>query len=126
MATVNKTNKRLGVEGSATSRQVWTPLTTTDADGEPLQSPGYADKTVQVTGTPGAGLQLEIEGSNDFDAKNPGSATWHTLTDFQGNALTLSGLGIHTIAENPLAIRPRVVAGDGSTSLTVTVIAKAV
>ena len=73
----------------------------------------YSDRTVQVTGTFGAGGSVSIQGSND------GGTTWATLTDPQGVALTFTAAGLRQILELPFQIRPNVTAGDGTTSLNV-------
>jgi hypothetical protein len=96
----------------------WTPLTQSGLDsGTPIKMPGSADRCVQVLGTFGAGGSVRIEGSN---VPNPTvDADYTVLTDPQGNALDLTAARIEQITEIPLWIRPRVTAGDGTTSLTV-------
>jgi len=77
--------------------------------------PGSADRSVQVTGTFGAGGNLRIEGSND-------GTNYSALTDPQGNALDFTATKIEGVLELTRYIRPRATAGDGTTSLTVTMI----
>jgi hypothetical protein len=76
---------------------------------------GYADKTVAITGTFGAGGNVAMEGSLD-------GANFFTLTDPQGNLLNIPAAGpfIKAITEAVIQIRPHVTGGDGTTSLTVT------
>ncbi|MBX9697861.1 MAG: hypothetical protein K2X74_00435 [Acetobacteraceae bacterium] len=94
----------------------WTPLANGD-DGEPYSRDiGGADRSVQVAGTFGAGGTLVIEGSNDPD---PLAATWFTLTDPQGNALSFPAARLEQVAEYTRWLRPRVTGGDGTTALTV-------
>ena len=92
----------------------WSPLTTTDADGDPINyaSNGTGGVTFQVTGTWGVGGALVIEGSND-------GVTYFTLTDQANAALSLSANALKTVRDTPMFIRPRVTGGDGTTSLTV-------
>lgn len=96
----------------------WDTLTTTNSDGAPitpeLGGGTFTDRTVQVTGTPGVGGTLVIEGSND-------NVNWETLTDPLGNPLSFTAAGIKTILENPLYTRPNVTAGDGSTDFDVVI-----
>lgn len=94
--------------------RTWSPLTTTNADGNPINfaSNGMGGVTFQVTGTWGAGGALVIEGSNDGN-------TWFTLTDQANAALSLSANALKTVRDTPMFIRPRVTGGDGTTSLTV-------
>ena len=56
---------------------------------------------------------VTVEGSND-------GVTFHALTDPQGTPVTKTAAGMEVVEENPRYWRPRVTAGDGSTSLTVT------
>jgi hypothetical protein len=58
-----------------------------------------------------------MEGSND-------GATWSLVTDLSGATIVKVAAGVSVIAENPLFMRPHVTAGDGSTSLTVTMVGK--
>lgn len=73
----------------------------------------YMDRSVQVKGTFGSGGTVLIEGSND------GGATWATINDAFGNALSVTSASIKQITEVVEMVRPRVSAGDGTTSLTV-------
>ena len=81
--------------------------------GSSISFPQSTDRSVQVTGTFGAGGSLNIVGSND------GGTTWAVLTDPQGNALTFTATKIEAISELPALIRPEVIAGDGTTDLDV-------
>lgn len=67
---------------------------------------GFADKTVQVIGTVGAGT-VTIQGSND-------GTNFVALTDGIGNSLAFSAVGIKLIGENPRYIR--VVTDSGSSN----------
>jgi hypothetical protein len=96
----------------------WSSLQLND-DGAALELPGLADKTVQVYGTFGGGGKVILEGACD-----PTIITWVPIHDPQGNALEFISAGIEQILENPLKIRPRVTAGDGTTSLTVVIICR--
>lgn len=113
MTTRSKTTRRTP-EGANNLVHVttWTGLANGD-DGSPLQMPEAADRSVQVTGTFGAGGSVRLEGSND------GGNTWATLTDPQGNALDITAAKIEAVTELTEYIRPRVTAGDGTTSLAV-------
>lgn len=85
-------------------------------DGAPLLIDRRTDRSVQVSGTFGAGGTLVIEGSND-------GTNYYTLNDLQGTALSFTSARLEGISEMPLYIRPRVTAGDGTTSLSVYVTA---
>lgn len=113
MATVARTSTYIGPNAE---RIVWTPLTTTDTDGEPYSGQCDDIRCVQVTGTFGAGGSVSLQGSLEATPSN-----WAILTDPQGNALTFTATRIERVEENILHFRPFVTAGDGTTSLTVIV-----
>jgi len=89
----------------------WLGLANTDT-GVPLDGSNFNDKTVQVTGTFGAGGAVALEGSND-------GTNYSVLTDPQGNALTFTAAKIEMVAECPRYIRPNVTGGDGTTALNI-------
>lgn len=94
----------------------WAGLTqATLDDGAPVEMPGSWQRSVQVQGTLGAGGSVKIEGSND-------GTNYQVLHDPQGVALDITALSIKAIQDLPRYIRPRVTAGDGTTSLTVTML----
>jgi hypothetical protein len=93
----------------------WDNITTADTC-EPLQAAQYTDKSVQVFGTFGVGGAVAFQGSND-------GANWAVLTDPQGNPLSFTSAKIEMVSEATMLVRP-VVTGDGSTSLTVLLLAK--
>lgn len=98
--------------GGLVQRTIWASLANGD-DGASVEGPGYADRSFQVSGTFGAGGTLVIEGSNDS------GTTWSTLNDVFGNPLSLTTAGIHAVTEATGLIRPRVSAGDVTTSIKV-------
>lgn len=92
----------------------WLALTNATSDvGSAVELHQYRDRSVQVVGTFGAAGSVTIEGSND------GGTTWAALSDPQGNALAFTATKIEAISEVPALLRPRVTAGDGTTSLDV-------
>ena len=111
MAAISPQN--LAIRNANGKRVLWETLTTTNDVGTAVQHNDFADRSVQVIGTFGAGGALAIEGSND------GGVTWKVLTDPQGNALTFSAAGIEAITEVTWMIRPHVTGGDGTTDLDV-------
>lgn len=116
MATINPVVSRIG---NHTVEFFYETLTTTNDVGAaiPERFSDYADRTVQVAGTPGAGGNLRIEGSND-------GSNYAALSDPQGNALNVAAAKIEAITEVPLLTRPRVTAGDGTTDLDVAIICR--
>jgi hypothetical protein len=94
----------------------WTPLLNGDS-GAPYSMAGFADRSVQVTGTFGAGGTVLVEGSND-------GTNYVTLSDPQGVALSKTAAALQEISQISRFIRPRVSAGDGTTSISVTLLAR--
>lgn len=111
MATITGTDNQYAMSHRL---RTWAPLTTTNADGNPINfaSNGTGGVTFQVTGTWGVGGAMVIEGSND-------GVTYFTLTDQANAALSLTANALKSVRDTPMFIRPRVTGGDGTTSLTV-------
>lgn len=88
-----------------------------------FRCPGFTERAVQLTGTPGAAGQTKWEGTwNPSEAAaDPADAEWSTLNDEIEVALVSVAAALpHTrkVLENPFAIRPNIVAGDGTTAVT--------
>lgn len=118
MSTIAKVKIPTPWDASGIEIWRWTGLGNGD-DGDPLTLPQFADRSVQVKGTFGAGGTIIIEGSND-----PESPTYAPLVDPQGSAISFTSAGIEQILEASYLIRPRVTAGDGTTSLTITILVR--
>jgi len=101
-------------------RATWTGLLNGDT-GAPVEIGDWADRTVQIYGTFGAGGSINLEGSLDKTSESP---TYAILSDPQGNAVTKSAAAMEVFEEGPLLIRPNVTAGDGTTALTVKLLAR--
>jgi hypothetical protein len=115
MATLKPTVSRFA---NHTVMFAYGPLTSADADGHPI--PGefndYADRTVEIDGTFGAGT-VHWEGSNR-------GVNYTPLTDPQGGAISKTVQSIEQVTENAALQRPRVSGADGATSVFVTVICR--
>lgn len=94
----------------------WSGLLNGDT-GNAVEMPEYGDRTFQVTGTFGTGGTVVLQGSND-------GTNWVSLTDPQGNAISKTAAAMETVMETPRYVRPNITAGDGSTSLAVTIFAR--
>lgn len=113
MATVNPTsNDPVGKKDGSLRLITFETMTTTNTTTAVIDWAEYADRSVQVAGTFGAGGTLLIEGSND-------GTNWATLNNVQGTALSITAAGIKQVAEVTTQVRARVSAGDGTTSLNV-------
>ena len=110
MATINPVLTRINEN---TVEFLYSALTTTNDRGAgiPEAFMDYADRSVQVLGTFGAGGNLRVEGSND------GGTTYGALTDPQGNALNFTAAKVEAVTEITLLTRPFISAGDGTTDL---------
>lgn len=116
MATLDFTISEVATRGDHCHILTWANMANGD-DGTPLQMPGSADRTVQVFGTFGAGGNVRIEGSND-------GTHWNTLRSANYTDLNITSAGIHQVVEVTRYIRPIVTGGDGTTSLTVCMLAR--
>lgn len=92
--------------------------------GEPILTAKLSDKSVQMLGTLGASGSVTVRGSNKQAPVASTSTDWQPLTDPQGNAITKTALFMEQLLENPLYISPACTAGDGTTALTVIIVAK--
>lgn len=119
MATVTGTIARPDVRMDVRRQfaaDTWTPLLNGDV-GDAFELSDFADKSVQVDGTFGVGGSVTLQGSNDL-------VNWYALSDPQGVALTFTAAGLKAVGPATRYVRPNVTAGDGTTSLTVTLFAK--
>jgi hypothetical protein len=96
------------------------PVGSAIGDGASAQVPtgggvlsGFADKSIEVTGTFGASGTIVGEGSVD------GGANYFTLTTPTAANISFTAAGLLAITEAVIWLRPRVTNGDGTTALTV-------
>jgi hypothetical protein len=114
VATIDITKSQTGNHRSFVI--TWPDMAVGDV-GQPAPYGQYTDKSVQVVGAFGVGGVVRFEGSNN-------GVDWAPLTDPQGNALDFQTTKIEMVSEATMSVRPRVTAGDGSTSLTVIALLK--
>lgn len=88
----------------------WTGLANGD-DGAPVDWSCYADRSFQCFGTFGAGGSVQMEWSND-------GTNWVLASNPQGTTSAKTAAGGCALLESARYVRPRVTAGDGTTSLT--------
>lgn len=119
MATIGHAPIRVpGVGDDHTRVVVWTPLTTANPDGDFLVVPDHVDITLHFFGTVGAGGTVVFEGTGELAS----ATNVVTLDDSRGsgNPITITTANASRQVLNPLLrMRPRVTAGDGTTSFTV-------
>jgi hypothetical protein len=116
MATINPVITRVG---NNILKVFWEQLTTTNTEGaaiDPVLLADFADRSVQITGTPD-GATLKFQGSNDL-------STFVSLTDPQGNAIEKTAAALEQVMENTLTVKPVVTGAGVSTDLDVTLIAR--
>ena len=117
MATITGTFERVSTFGDSTTVVTWTALTTTDNYGSAVEMPGASDRSFQMLGTLGTGGAITLYGSNKASPNAANDDDWAILTDPQGNNIVLSTLKVEAITELTRWIRPKITAGDGTTSL---------
>lgn len=113
MATIDHTITRIGSSPYVSWVVTWEGLGGED-DGAPLEMPGWADRSVQITGTFDTGT-CTIEGSND-------GTNYELLTDGQGNDISKTSADLEGVAEITRYLRPHVTGGGGSCDIDVTVV----
>ena len=111
------TNPESIVFGQNYRRVTWAGLLNGD-DATPFPNVSYADRNFSVRGTFGAGGTVLLEGSND------GGTTYNTLKDQSGTAISLTAQGEVQVRDLSGLVRPRVTAGDGTTSLQCDLVAR--
>lgn len=92
----------------------WEPMGEKD-EGEPIVFDllvKYRNRAFQVTGD-FAGAELLLEGTND-------GQNWAPLIDPQGVPLHITWIGIYSVNQTVMQVRPRVSGGDEQTQLVVT------
>jgi len=94
----------------------WLGLANGDT-GRPFEGCDWSDRSMQIEGTFGTGGTLVFEGSNN-------SSTYKTLRDQNGAQLTFMQADLEGISQTVKLIRPRVSAGDGTTSINVYMFAR--
>ena len=90
---------------------IWEALVSGSLDGESIELPDHADKSVQVVGTFDTAT-IALQGSND-------GTNWESLSDPQGNAIEMTSTGLKQILENTRFVRPLVTSVGGSTDVDV-------
>lgn len=116
MSTINSTKGATGNTQAVVF--TWADMANGDV-GEAIPFSMYADRSAQAFGTFGVGGTATLEGSNDGEH-------WVALTNLQGQALTFNTEKIEMVSEITAWVRPRVTAGDGTTSITIALMAKGV
>ena len=101
----------------------WTGLLLND-DGTWFVPQDCADRTVHVRGTFG-GATVTFQGSNEpGPVASTTPAAGVTLSDQTGAPLSFTAAGARLVAEASRWVRPVVTGGDGTTALTVDLIAR--
>jgi hypothetical protein len=90
----------------------WSGLLNGD-DGAPIELDQYGDISAQVTGTFGTGGSVAIEGSND-------TTNFVGLKDPSNTLIAFTAAGIKSVLEKTRQVKPHCTAGDGTTTLVVT------
>lgn len=83
----------------------------------------YPEKTFEVSGTFGVGGTINIRGKNVTSATVTDYLALHRADDPTASLTALQTAILATVIEDPKLMKADVSAGDGTTSLTVTLIA---
>lgn len=114
--TFRKTNK------TKTKLISWPALANGDV-GAAANLSIYPNKTLHVYGTFGAGGSVTLRGSNKAAPDPTVAADWFTMSDWVG-AVTRTAAGGSLMRDQPLWLSPIVTAGDGTTALTLDLVAQ--
>lgn len=116
MATITPTVINAVHGNKSVRKATWAAMALNDV-GAPFPYIDFCDRSVQVFGTWGTGGNLQWQGSND------GGVNWAVIVDPQGNFDIISNrvVAAEMVCE---LVRPKVTAGDGTTSVTVVLIAR--
>lgn len=109
MADVAATIEKIGSSPYVSWIVKWEGLTAANAAGSAVEMPAWSDRSVQAVGTFDSAT-IVLQGSND-------GATWATLTDPQGNAISKTSAGLEAVSELTRYIRPSTSGGGGSQDL---------
>jgi len=94
----------------------WLGLANGD-EGEPFTLGQYADRSIHILGTFGAGGTVELHGSNN-------RSDYALLSDNQGDNLSFLTGALSQILEITLDVKPVVTAGDGTTAINAYLLVK--
>lgn len=92
----------------------WPLLTSGNSAGDALEMSAWSDRSVHFTGTFGSATAV-LQGSND-------NVNWVTLKNLQGTAITGTATYLMGVAEITRYMRPSTSGGDGTQSITCTVL----
>jgi len=119
MAVITPTTEH---ECSGVLIYTWSGIVAGDTLTEVNPLGGFADRTIQIAGTPGAGLVIDVQGTNQringtqwAGLRNPAVARLNTLFT---TALLASG-DMQQILESTQQVRVVLTGGDGTTALTI-------
>ena len=103
-------------------RFTWPLMANTDV-GAPIGPnwASYSDRNVSIPSGGGAGGTFGVGGTLTVQGSSNSGATYESLTDQSDNALAIIATKTEQIMQITDLTRPAVTAGDGTTSLTVTI-----
>lgn len=92
----------------------WANLAASGDVGDPIALAAWSDKTFVVSGAFVGLPTVAIEGSNN-------GTDWVALSNRQGTSMSFTAAAMNTSQDRPVYVRPRLTAGTGGASITVTV-----
>lgn len=114
---VARDDRRQGSHGYS-----WPLLTPTNDRGAPVKASKWRDGSVHVDGAEGTGGHVKMQGSNKAAPVLTTDDDWFFIKDTEGNVIDITAVTVpeaDNIGTRSLWIRPRVTAGNGSTSYNV-------
>jgi hypothetical protein len=119
MATISAVTDTIDSADGRAFVTTWAGFSTNGDVGAAVHHVSCRDRCVQFTGTWGTGGTAILQGSNDADED---TATWFTLKDKLGNAVSATADALFQVLHMPRHLRPKLSAGTGSIDVDVTLI----
>lgn len=116
MATVAKQVDSV-VNNSTVKKVTWAMAAGDSGEAVDALDAAFADRSVQVVSASYGGGVVTWQGSND-------NVNWFTLTAPNGTSLSFASDGLKQVLEGAVYQRPFVTGGDGTTAITVTLMAR--
>jgi len=88
----------------------------------PVARGDIVDRSIQASGTFGAGTVCNIQGSNDATSTTTGS--YFNLHDPFSNIISMTAAGLAQVTEVTAWMKPAISSGDGNESITFTIVSR--
>jgi hypothetical protein len=117
MAAIKPVIKDVSPNGDESCYQVqWTPVASGDTCNA-VSFPKHSDRSIQVSGTFSGGTSIAIQGTNE-----PAATNFVSLRGPDSVVIAFTAAGMKAVLENALFHAPLSSSGDGSQSVTITML----